>query len=151
MFKYMCKIEEEYMPVKNKYLILSLCIFFILSGCSSLHKEKINITDAKIVTGVDEKLMPVEVLDVFPKDTAKVSCWFKWQGAKVGTEITAKWYFITDDIHVLDYQFNIPRKEGSGSVSLAMPEGKALPSGLYRIDLVERKRVLKSLTFKVKE
>jgi len=134
---------------KMKFLVLSLTIPFILSACFLQPSAKMSITVAKIVTAVDEKLMPINVTDVFPAGTPKIFCWFQWRNAEVNTTITAKWYFVTDNVHILDYTFTIPRKEGFGSVSLAMPEGKNLPSGSYRVDLMSGKRLLKSLTFKV--
>jgi hypothetical protein len=129
-------------------LLILLTAFFAVSGCSIFDKE-IKITDAKIVTGVDEKLMPVKILDVFPKDTSSVSCWFQWRDAKISAMIVAKWHYVTDDVHILDYNFTIPKKEGMGSVMLSMPEGKVLPSGSYKVELFSGKRLIKSLAFKV--
>lgn len=139
------------MSIKKFRLVLPLLfIILALSACSELSAGKIHITDAKIAAGVDEKLMPVRVTDVFPKGTRTVFCWFKWKDAEINTPIIAKWYFVTDDIHVLDYTFKITRKEGAGNVSLSMPEGKLLPSGSYRLDLMLGGRKLKSRTFEVK-
>ena len=128
-------------------LILSAAIL-ALPGCSFLNTD-ITITDAKIATGVDENLMPVKVTDVFPKDATKVSCWFQWRNAKINTQVLAKWHYVTDDVHILDYNFNIPKKDGNGSVVLSMPEGKTLPSGSYRVELYLGKNLLRSLNFKV--
>ena len=133
----------------NKILIPVLLVFGLaLSGCSLLDRD-ITITDAKIAADVDENLMPVKVTDLFPKGTSKVSCWFQWRDAKINTQVLAKWHYVTDDVHILDYNFNIPKKDGSGSVVLSMPEGKILPSGSYKVGLYLNKRLLKSLTFKV--
>jgi hypothetical protein len=119
-----------------------------LYGCSIMDRP-IKIIDARIVTGVDDKLMPVDITDVFPAGTAKVSCWFKWQDAKINTQILVKWHYVTDDVHILDYDFNIPKKDGMGSVSLTMPEGKTLPAGSYKVDLILDKNTIRSLAFKV--
>ncbi len=127
-----------------------ICVFLfvilVLPGCMNI---PITMTDAKIATGIDEKLMPIEVKDIFPSSTKAVFCWFQWKGAQVDTKITATWYFVTDDIHILDYEFVVPRKDGWGSVSLSMPEGKVLPVGSYKVDLLLNTHKLKSLTFKV--
>jgi len=130
--------------------VLFLVCTLIAPGAYCASASKIRITDAKIVDKVDQKLMPVTIMEVFPEGTSKVSCWFKWQNAEVGTEILAKWRYTTDNINVLDYLFKIPRKEGIGSVILSMPAGKGLPSGDYKIDLICSNKILKSLTFKVK-
>jgi hypothetical protein len=111
----------------------------------------IKITDATTAKGVDEKLKPVGITNVFPAGTASVSCWFQWANALPNTSIMASWYFVSDDIRILDYTFDIPRKNGSGSVSLSMPQGKELPAGTYRVELKRDKRSLRSLTFRVLE
>ncbi len=76
--------------------------------------SKVVMTDAKIVTAVDEKLMPVTITDIFPEGTQKVSCWFQWKNAQVNTEVVAKWLYTTDNIDILTYAFALPRREGSG-------------------------------------
>lgn len=130
-------------------IAISVSLIFTLSACSLIHDERIALTDAKIVTAVDEKLMPVRITDIFPKGTQKVSCWFQWKNARINTQLLARWHYVTDDIHILDYSFNIPKKEGTGSVMLSMPDDKSLPSGQYRIDLLLGKRSLRSLTFRI--
>jgi hypothetical protein len=131
---------------KSKAVIISLFLIFVLAACTS---GLISITNVKTAAGIDEKLMPVQVTSVFPAGTKNVFCWFQWKNAKVGTKIAARWHFVTDNIHILDYAFTIPRREGSGGVSLSMPEGKTLPAGVYRVDLMLGDYRLRTLTFKV--
>jgi hypothetical protein len=133
----------------KKNIGLFLLISAILSACSLQRTTPINITDIKTATGIDEKLMPVGATDVFADGTQNIFCWFQWKDTKVGTLVMARWHFLTDDIHILDYNFTMPRKEGSGGISLSMPEGKKLPVGQYRIDLNFGKQTLKSIIFKV--
>ncbi|MDO8675226.1 MAG: hypothetical protein Q7K71_03810 [Candidatus Omnitrophota bacterium] len=134
---------------KNKNRIWAVFIIcFALLGCSKMD-SKVHITDIKIATAVDENIVPVKVTNIFPKGTTGVFCWFKWQDSEINTPIVAKWDYETDNIHVLDYTFSIPRRNGRGSVSLSMPEGKPMPSGSYRITLALGKQDLKSLTFEI--
>jgi hypothetical protein len=56
---------------------------------------------------------------------------------------------VTENIPILDYTFMIPRKNGTGSVSLEMPQGKTLPEGTYHVELLLKTKKLKSLAFKV--
>lgn len=133
---------------KIKLAIVLFFVFSVLSACA-FKAQDIIISDAKMVTAVDENLMPVRITDVFPKDTSKVSCWIRWRDSNINAQLLAKWHYITDDTHILDYLFTIPKKEGMGSVTLSMPEGKNLPVGLYKVDLVSGRRTLKSLTFKI--
>lgn len=129
-----------------KIAIALLITASLLSACS-LGAPDIRLIDAKTATAVDENFMPVKATDLFPKGTSKVSCWIKWRDARINTQVLASWHYLTDDIHILDYSFNIPKKEGSGSVALAMPDGKNLPSGSYKVDLSCGSRKLKSLKF----
>ena len=134
----------------------AVIIFFIavsLSACAGMKDRDadIFITDAKTAIGVDDKYKPVDATRTFPEGTTKVFCCFSWKDARRGIKIVAKWHYVTDDIHILDYVFAIPRKEGSGGVSLAMPDGKVLPPGLYRVTLGTDDRELKLIMFKVLE
>ncbi|MDD5428712.1 MAG: hypothetical protein PHI58_05710 [Candidatus Omnitrophica bacterium] len=135
--------------MKWSAVILAVMLTISASACSLSGNRSINITDAKIVTAVDEKLMPVQVMDKFQKGTTKVVCWFQWKDAKVNTQVIAKWHYVTDDIHILDYTFSIPKKTGSGSVTLSAPEGKTLPAGEYKIELTAEKHSLRSLKFTI--
>lgn len=133
--------------LKNSVVFFGLIL--LLSSCCFLQSDKICITDAKIAAGIDDKLMPIQVTNLFPKGTSQVFCWFQWKNAQVNIPIIAKWHYITDNIPILDYTFKIPRKKGSGSVSLSMPKDKILPRGEYKIDLIFNNKTLKFLTFKV--
>jgi len=137
--------------MKKNYLIivyLLLVTALAVSGCD-IGGDRMHLVEAKIATAVDENLMPLKVTDNFPKGTDKVSCWIHWEDTKINTQIVASWHYITDDIHILDYPFIIPKKEGAGSIVLAMPDGKNLPSGQYKVDLMTGKRLLKSLKFRI--
>jgi len=132
-----------------KYLVVAPLLVILLSSCSGQKDTKIHLLDAKIASGVDDKYMPVNITNVFPEGTQKAFLWFSWKDAAKDVKIMARWTYVRDNIPVLDYPFIIPREEGQGSVALTMPEGKALPSGLYRVTLEFDKRELTSLTFKV--
>jgi hypothetical protein len=110
----------------------------------------IKITDAKMTTGLDTQMMPIQVTDVFPRDTRQVFCWLSWSDAVPKMEMKVVWNYEIDDIKILTYDFAIPRKKGSGGISLTLPTGKVLPVGSYRVDIIAKDKVLKSLTFKVK-
>jgi len=135
----------------NLCLFLTTAIFIVSLSACSVQSNKIHILDAKIAKAVNEKLLPMDATKSFPSGTSKVYLWFKWSNAEINTAILASWHYVTDDIHILDYSFNIPRKEGAGSVSLTMPESKILPAGTYRVDLKKGSQTLKSLTFTVLE
>lgn len=133
--------------------ITILFILFILAllWIGNLNKQRdIVIQEAKMAMGVDKEMMPLKVTTFFPKNTTKVSAWIRWRNAKINTQILVKWYYITDDVPIYDYNLNIPKREGIANVVLAMPEGKNLPSGLYKVDISSgKKRLTKTLTFEI--
>lgn len=133
------------------FAVTILALLFQLTSCAKREQGSIHILSVKMAKGINEKYMPVDTTNIFPEGTMKVYCWFSWRDAEKNMEILAKWHYLTDDIPIVEYAFAIPRREGVGSVSLSMPEGKVLPPGLYRIELKYGTRTLKSVTFKVLE
>ncbi|MDD5120563.1 MAG: hypothetical protein PHR84_04565 [Candidatus Omnitrophica bacterium] len=127
-------------------LILS-CILFVVNLNNQLG---IVIQEAKITTGVDEQLLPIKITNSFPKNTAKVCAWINWRNAKINTQILVKWHYVTDDIPIYNYTLNIPKREGVANVTLTLPEGKHLPDGLYKVDILSgKKHLTKTLTFEI--
>ena len=120
-----------------------------ISGCDIFSSGKLRVTDIKMAPSISENLMPLRPSDSFPQGTSRVYCWFRWENAETGSQITAKWHYTSENIDILNYSLAIPRHEGSGSVLLSMPEGKSLPSGSYRIDLVMNNRIVRSREFKI--
>jgi len=139
------------MRYKKIITILVVFIIFALLGILNLNKPgDIVIQEAKMVTGVDKEMRPLKVTNFFPKNTAKVSAWISWRNAKINTQILVKWYYITDDVPIYDYNLNIPKRSGIANVVLSMPEGKNLPSGLYKVYIFSKgKRPSKTLSFEI--
>ncbi len=139
--------------MRRKNIIIIHIVLLILAVLWILYlsnPKDIIIQEAKIVTGVDENLTPLKVTNLFPKNTAKVSAWISWRNAKINTQLLVKWYYLTDDLPIYDYNLSIPKREGIANIVLAMPEGKTLPSGLYKVTLLtNKKQIVKPLTFKI--
>lgn len=135
---------------RNKWIIAVIFLIAVFAAYAYYARAGvIRLVDAKIATAIDENLLPLKATDVLPKDTSKVHCWIKWRDAKINTQLVVSWHYVTDDVRILDYPFTIPKKEGMGSIMLSMPNGKNLPSGQYRVNLLLGKRALKSLSFRI--
>ncbi len=136
-----------------KIIAVLACILILLSipAISSLKKSSgIVIREAKTVTGVDKEMRPLKVTNYFPKDTMKVCAWIRWSNAKINSQILVKWYYVTDDVPIYDYTLNIPKKDGIANVILAMPQGKTLPAGTYKVMLLSGKKpLIKPLIFEI--
>jgi len=151
MFK-LYQLAGEIMRYK-KTLIITVVIIAAASALLFLsfgRPRDIVIQEAKMVTGVDKSMSPLKVTNLFPKDTAKVCAWIRWKNALVNTQVLVKWYFVSDDVPIYDYNLNIPKKDGIANVVLSMPEGKTLPSGSYKVTIFSGKNQLREpLTFEI--
>jgi hypothetical protein len=128
----------------GSFILIGVCVYILTA------RKDIIIHEAKIVTGIDKDLMPLKVTNTFPKGTSKVCLWISWVSAKINTQVLVKWYYITDDIPIYNYVLIIPKKQGVSNVMLSMPEGKVLPSGLYKVDILSGKKPLtKTLPFEI--
>lgn len=137
---------------KSKYITVSVffLLFFALFLLNNNNTKNIIVQEAKIVTGVDNEMQPLKITSYFPKNTTKVSTWIKWQDARINTQILVKWHYITDDVPIYDYNLTVPKRNGVANVMLSMPEGKNLPSGFYKVDILSgKKQLTKTLTFEV--
>jgi len=139
----------NYMRTSGRLVALVFFSLFLLTSCGLQQTGRFRLIDAKIATAVDENLAPLQVSDNFPKSQSSLSCWIKWQDAETNTQLLTKWHYVTDDVHISDHIFVIPKKDGVGSVEISMPEGKTFPQGQYRVDIVLGKRILKRLTFSI--
>ena len=149
------EISNRLLVLWSILIALAICTFFVYSKKgpqvtpASIPRPLV-ITDAKMTTGLDEQLMPLQVTEVFPRDTKLVYCWFSWENAAPKMVMKASWNYTIDDIRILVYDFRLPRRAGSGGISLTMPSGKVFPVGAYRVDFIANGKTLKSVTFKVK-
>ena len=139
------------MRYKKTIIILVVLLILALLWILNPNKQRdIVIQEAKMVTGVDKDMAPLKVTNFFPKNTSKVSAWINWRNAKINTQLLVKWYYVTDDVPIYDYNLNIPKRDGIANVVLSMPEGKNLPSGLYKVYIFsEKKRPTKTLSFEI--
>ena len=135
--------------MKRSLFVLLLLLFLINNSPALAADNGIQITDIKMAKGVDEKYMPVGPAKSFPNGTAKVFCWFEWKNAEVKNVLTVKWTYVTESIPILDQSIPMPRKSGSGGVALAMPGEKTFPDGEYEVQLLQDKKVLKTLRFEI--
>jgi hypothetical protein len=126
---------------------------FLLSflGCGAQMSHPAEIIDAQMSLGLDANRRPVEITSEFPPGTLEVYCWFSWKNANPGLQITARWYYTSGNIHILDYPLTLTRVSDNGALSLRMPPGKTLPAGSYRLDLEVKGKVLKSVSFIILE
>ena len=139
--------------VKKRTLsfILLALIFSLFRSPAVAAGGDIQITDIKMAHGIDEKYQPIGTSKDFTGDADKIYCWFEWKNAEAKSPITAKWTYLTEDIPILEYPFSIPRKQGAGGVALDMPQEKTFPAGTYEIQLLQDKKILKSLRFEILE
>jgi hypothetical protein len=149
----MVKFMQPYgvkMRTKTMIILASFLILLTLFLYNLNRHADIVIRNAIIVTGVDKQMTPLKVTNFFPKNTSKVCAWINWRNARINTQVLVKWHYVTDDVPIYDYSLNIPKREGIANVVLAMPAGKTLPSGTYKVTILSGKKLLrKPLTFEI--
>lgn len=109
------------------------------------------ITDAVLCAGIDKDRKPVQPTSVFPPDTRNVYCWFRWKNSRPGVRLLCRWYFLDQDINILDVPVTLTRIADQGAVSLEMPEDRALPPGAYEVEFELEGRVVKSVPFVIEK
>ncbi len=135
---------------KPALILLALpTLLFASLGCARAAGDQLRITGIKTAHDIDDNFLPVHPQNKFPKSTVKVVCWFAWENARVESHLAVKWHYVTGDIPILTTDFSIPRKKGSGGVTLLMSAGKTLPPGLYEASFVFENKMVKSVRFEV--
>lgn len=105
------------------------------------------ITDAVMCQGLDGEQRPVGIVSAFPEGTEHVQGCFSWTGATSHRQVIGRWHYTTQGIHILDVPVTVAEAVGTGIVSLQMPQGKALPAGSYRLDLMVQGKVAQTASF----
>ena len=137
----------------KKLLALPIIVLLILSqsaNADAASTEQFEITDLKLCRSTDENRRPINVTSEFPAGTHDIYAWFAWKNAEKNQQITAKWEYASEDIHILDTPVTLTRRSEQGVLSLRMPKEKSLPSGTYRLDIEASGKVLKSASFTVR-
>jgi hypothetical protein len=132
--------------------LLALCLMMVCASGSPgfAAGSEIKVTDIRTASGISDQYEPVGAAAVFPLGTAKVYCWFQWENAPDGTALKARWTYLTKKIKIFEYPVSIPKTAGAGGIAMAMPKGRSLPPGAYRVELLDdKKKPVKSLDFSV--
>ena len=78
------------------------------------------LVDVKMAMGADENRNPVDVTNEFPAGTEKIYAAFTWENAESNLQVVARWYYTSEDIHILDSSFTLTRRSEKGVTTLTM-------------------------------
>ncbi|MBI4394932.1 MAG: hypothetical protein HY583_01930 [Candidatus Omnitrophica bacterium] len=131
-------------------LITALLFLLPIFNLQAAFSESFEITNVKICLKVDRNRNPIHVTNKLPGGTQNVYAWFSWKNAPKSQTITARWHYVSEDIHILDSPVTLTRHSDQGVLILRMPEDKPLPSGMYRMDIEADGKVLNSTSFTVR-
>lgn len=137
------------MKTFRQFFAILLMGYFVLAACGPCYAEAFKITGAWAALEADDQAAADKAKEVFPNGTAAVYCLIQWENAAEPLNITVRWYYETSEIHILDTIFAPPVPQGQGSVSLAMSEGRVLPSGTYRCEIRVDYELIKEVKFQV--
>lgn len=135
--------------MKHALSLLAAWTLVLAAPSIGLAESKMKIIDMKTAEGIDEAYMPLNAARTFPAGTSKVFCWFQWENGDTGSQVALHWHYISEKVAILEYPVPVPRREGSGGVSLSMPEGETLPAGTYEVSVRQGGKVLKSERFQI--
>jgi hypothetical protein len=89
---------------------------------------------------------PQAVGTEFPEGTTHVAVWYRWEGALPGHRLEVHWFH--EDTKVLEQDEQVTKQAGAEAWVLEATGGP-LPTGRYRVDLLENGKTVTSIPFRV--
>lgn len=123
----------------------------VLSGCDLLIGG-FTITEAASSLKIDGEYCPVEAMDVFPPDTSKVYVCVRFRGAPKDGKLTFRWFYTGREEYLIDTQVQkVAGPEGRAYSALVMAQGKFLPPGSYRVEIIAGDELQENVIFIVEQ
>lgn len=133
-------------------MVLAVGATFLLSSLllpPNAQAGNFEIRDAKACQNISKTRDPIRPTKSFPSGTTKVYVWFAWENASPGLKTIARWYFDSENIHILDIPFDLTKTSDKGAVSLRLRSGKVFPPGTYHVDLEVGGKIVRSIPFTI--
>lgn len=83
----------------------------------------------------------------YPDSTRRVVVWYRWAGADTNAKVAIHWF--KGDNKVLEQGEAFAKPAGSSAWVLKMDAGGTLPSGNYRVELLENEKTVTTIPFNV--
>jgi hypothetical protein len=130
-------------------IIVALVIFVAVGG-GSCSFTTANLANAAMASKVDQTTQQaVTITDTFATNTAIIYATALLKNAPEDTVITAKWYFVTDNLEIASVDIKSTEISQYVVFSLSKPTN-GFPTGDYKVELYIDGKLNKTLTFKVK-
>ncbi len=84
----------------------------------------------------------------FRQGVKNVVVWYRWEGSPLGRRMDVRWS--REGKVVLTQGENVDEASGESSWTLAMSGGGRLPSGGYRVELIEDDKAVTAIPFQIK-
>ena len=133
-------------------LIVGVIVYALIKGGGSFKFSfsSAKIEDAKLCTGIDEDKNPINITSTFTPDSPKISIWFSWAHALIGTEAKVVLIYETSNLTLAEGSMVLEDLAGRGGFSLNRPTTEAgWPVGDYRVDIYLDDKLAKSIGFEV--
>ncbi|MDW7657172.1 MAG: zinc ribbon domain-containing protein [Bacillota bacterium] len=130
-------------------LVIALIIALIVGG-GSCSLTTARLTDAAMASMIDpDSLQAVNKTDRFSTDTPIIYATALLKNAPEDTLITAKWYYVTEDIDIASVDLESTETNQYVSFSLSRPDN-GFPIGDYEVELYVDEELSVTLEFSVK-
>ena len=105
------------------------------------------IKDVSLCSSETNRFDPRRVGNTFRQGVKNVVVWYRWDGSPMGRRMEdagpgkARWFSRGE---------NVDESSGESSWTLAMSSGDALPTGSYRVELIEDGKTVTAIPFQIK-
>jgi hypothetical protein len=104
------------------------------------------IKAVSLSSGDQRRFNPQAVGTEFPDGTSHVAVWYRWEGAFPGHRLEVHWFH--EGTKVLEQNEQVTKQAGAEAWVLEATGG-SLPTGRYRVDLLENGKTVTSIPFRV--
>ncbi len=106
------------------------------------------IKDVSLCSSETNRFDPRRVGNTFRQGVKNVVVWYRWDGSPMGRRMEVRWS--REGKVVLTQGENVDESSGESSWTLAMSSGDALPTGSYRVELIEDGKTVTAIPFQIK-
>jgi hypothetical protein len=106
------------------------------------------IKDVSLCSSETSQFDPRRIGNSFRQGVKNVVVWYRWDGSPLGRRMDVRWS--REGKVVLTQGENVDEVAGESSWTLAMSGGGPLPTGGYRVELIEDEKTVTTIPFQIK-
>ena len=99
-------------------------------------------------TNAKDSIQGAAIGTALPATADRALVWYRWDGAPDGHHVQIKWYS-DPEMPIMEQEEKLDKPFGDSAWVLKTPSGSPLPSGTYRVELLENGTVVSKIPFTV--